>query len=141
MTPTENARVALTEWRDHLLDAPSQSRGDRMAHALGTLLAEHETWADQMRLLRADEAELHRLRTLAPPTDALTGRIVAVALEDGIEREPCCGLERCECPDHDGPPPPAGTYITILLDRDVPVGLWNVVVSRATDGNQEVHRG
>ncbi|WP_374978119.1 hypothetical protein ACEYYH_10585 [Microbacterium trichothecenolyticum] len=37
--------------------------------AFDALIAEHETWADQVRLLRADEAELHRIRNAAPPTD------------------------------------------------------------------------
>lgn len=58
----------------------------------------------------------------------MTGEIRTAAWEDGIEREPYCGLEDCECPDHDGPPPPAGTYITIRLDEDWPVGLWRVEV-------------
>lgn len=42
MTAIEDARAALAEWGEHLADAPSQSRADRMAAALRGLIAEHE---------------------------------------------------------------------------------------------------
>lgn len=60
----------------------------------------------------------------------MTGQIVTASFEDGKDREPYCGLEECECPDHEGPPRPAGTYITIHLDDDLPIGLWRVRVER-----------
>lgn len=59
----------------------------------------------------------------------MTGQIHTVALEDGIERAPYCGLEDCECPDHEYALP-AGTYITIRLDEEFPVGLWRVALTR-----------
>ena len=64
---------------------------------------------------------------------ALTGRIVTASFEDGIDRGPSCGAEDCECPDQEGEPTPAGTYITIRLDEDAPVGLWRVAVTREGD--------
>lgn len=69
----------------------------------------------------------------------MTGTIRTASFEDGVERPPFCGLEDCECPDHDGPPIPAGTYITIRLDEDYPIGLWRVTVEREqeTDGHHE----
>jgi hypothetical protein len=64
----------------------------------------------------------------------LAGQIVTVAFEDGVEHEPYCGLEDCECPDHDGPPRPAGTYITIRLDDpEASIGLWRVAVHHPTE--------
>ena len=60
----------------------------------------------------------------------LTGVIVGASFEDGVERPTSCGLEDCECPDHDSPPLPAGTYIKVLLDdEDAPVGKWRVTVT------------
>jgi len=60
----------------------------------------------------------------------MNGEIVTASFEDGVERAPDCGLEECDCPDHEGAPRPAGTYITIRLDEDAPVGLWRVAVER-----------
>lgn len=64
----------------------------------------------------------------APETQPMTGRIVTAAFEDGVDRPPFCGLEDCECPDHDVPPVPAGTYVTIRLDEDYPVRLSGVTI-------------
>lgn len=58
----------------------------------------------------------------------LTGRIVTASFETG-EKWPC-GADDCECPDHDSPAPEPGTYITIRLDADAAVGLWDVTVRR-----------
>ena len=57
----------------------------------------------------------------------LTGQIVTAHFEDGRDNYDC-GLEECECPDHEGGPEKPGTYITIRLDADAPVGLWPVEV-------------
>lgn len=63
-------------------------------------------------------------------TTTMTGQIVTASFEDGVERETYCGLDDCECPDHEGPARPAGTYLTIRLDdEDAPIGLWRVSVS------------
>ena len=42
MSPIEDARSALKEWTEHLTEKPSQSRTDRMANALRTLIADHD---------------------------------------------------------------------------------------------------
>ena len=52
-------------------------------------------------------------------SETMRGVVRAIALEDGIERDPYCGLEACECPDHDFVLP-AGVYLTIRLDDDSP---------------------
>lgn len=62
----------------------------------------------------------------------MSGQIVTAMFEDGVEREPDCGLENCDCPDHEGPPRPAGTYVLVKLDQDAPVGLWPVTVRRVS---------
>lgn len=76
MTAIEDARAALAEWVEHLTDAPSQSRSDRMAAALRALIAEHERLTAEMH-----QRELHHFETekmlveagidpdAAPPTD------------------------------------------------------------------------
>lgn len=58
----------------------------------------------------------------------IAGKIVTASFEDGAERGPDCGLEYCECPEHEGKPRPAGTYVTVRLDEDHPVGLWDVAL-------------
>ena len=73
-------------------------------------------------------------------SDQMTGQIVTASFEDGVEREPGCGLEDCECPDHEGGPRPAGTYITIRLDADAPVGFWRVTVARDSHSADEEQR-
>ena len=62
--------------------------------------------------------------------EEMSGKIVTASFEDGIDHGPLCGMDDCECPDHDGRIIPAGTYITIRLDADVPIGLWRVTVAR-----------
>lgn len=58
-----------------------------------------------------------------------TGQIVTASFEDG-ESQVDCGLEGCECPEHEQSPPPAGTYITIRLDGEGhKVGLFDVMVT------------
>lgn len=61
---------------------------------------------------------------------AMSGQIVTASFDDGEDHGFLCGLEDCECPEHEGSPRPAGTYITIRLDDDHPVGLWRVAVQR-----------
>lgn len=67
--------------------------------------------------------------------EPMTGQIRGLAFEDGQTREAYCGLEDCECPDHDDPPRPTGTYITVRLDDSPPVGLWRVRVQRLPAGD------
>ena len=62
--------------------------------------------------------------------ETLTGEIRGLAFEDGEPHGIYCGLDDCGCPDHDNPPRPAGTYITVRLDGEPPVGLWRVQVRR-----------
>lgn len=60
---------------------------------------------------------------------AMTGRIVTASWEHGTKVE--CELEDCECPEHERPPSPRGLYVTVQLDDDtLPVGLWDVTVTR-----------
>ena len=67
--------------------------------------------------------------------DEMVGDVRIIAWEDGIERGPDCGLEDCECPEHDYPARPAGTYITIRFDGAPRVGLWRVRVTREPDAH------
>lgn len=60
---------------------------------------------------------------------AMEGRITAVAWEDG-KRKDECELEDCPCPTHEEAPRPPGTYITVRLPEDTPVGPWKVIVTR-----------
>ena len=60
----------------------------------------------------------------------VAGRVVAAQFSDGLvpvwAHGTPCGLEGCECPEHEWDaenPTPAGTYITIKLDHDSPVTL------------------
>lgn len=70
--------------------------------------------------------------------EQLEGRIVTLAFEDGVKREPYCGLEDCECPDHEYGPSPAGHYITIRLDGEPRIGFSRVtvLVSPEQDGGR-----
>lgn len=58
-------------------------------------------------------------------SNQMTGRIVAASFETGGSNFDC-GLERCECPEHEAPPLPAGTYVTVRLDEDCQVGAGKV---------------
>lgn len=91
-----------------------------------------EVLQDEADVLRARavraEHELELLR--AEQGETLTGEIRGLAFEDGEPHGIYCGLDECGCPDHDDPPRPAGTYITVRLDGDPPVGLWRVQVRR-----------
>lgn len=60
-------------------------------------------------------------------SEAMTGKIVTASFESGKGGYDC-GLEGCDCPDHEQEPIPAGTYITVKLDQDWPVGLFDVEV-------------
>lgn len=57
----------------------------------------------------------------------LAGQIVTVSFESGDDNYEC-GLEGCECPDHDGAPPTAGMYVTVRLDREARLGLTRAEV-------------
>ena len=76
------------------------------------------------RLADALEAAEARVKELE---DGVAGQIVTASLENGKTRVEC-GLEDCECPEHDWPVPPAGTYITVRLDEDCQIGLFRVRV-------------
>ena len=60
-------------------------------------------------------------------TKKMTGQIVTIAFEDGKSRLDC-GLEDCECPEHEGRIAPAGTYVTVRLDEDHRIGLTRATV-------------
>ena len=60
----------------------------------------------------------------------MKGQIVTASFEDGLDHDFLCGLEDCECPEHEGSPLPAGTYVTVRLDEDAPIGLWRVRIER-----------
>lgn len=65
-------------------------------------------------------------------TERMSGQIVTVAWEDGKTLNDC-GYEGCECPDHGNNPVPAGTYVTIRLDEDRPLGLWRATIETGED--------
>ncbi len=71
-------------------------------------------------------------------TEAMTGEIRALTFEDGKPHRYDCGLDGCECPDHeDDTPRPAGTYITVRLDGAPPLGFWRVRLERiGAEGNE-----
>lgn len=69
-------------------------------------------------------------------SDTMTGEIRGLAFEDGKPHRYDCGLDGCECPDHDESPRPAGTYITIRLDDAPPIGFWRVKVERIEEGTE-----
>ena len=81
------------------------------------------------RWLATHDAE-KRAEWEAEQGETLTGEIRGLAFEDGEPHGIYCGLDECGCPDHDNPPRPAGTYITVRLDGEPPVGLWRVQVRR-----------
>lgn len=61
--------------------------------------------------------------------ESMTGRIVTASWEHSNNVP--CGLDDCECPNHELPPGPRGLFITVQLDDDtLPVGLWDVTVTR-----------
>ena len=93
------------------------------------------TWSRRMfrpELAQSDGREFDRwcAEWEAEQGETLTGEIRGLAFEDGEPHGIYCGLDDCGCPDHDNPPRPAGTYITVRLDGDPPVGLWRVQVRR-----------
>ena len=62
----------------------------------------------------------------------LTGTVTGAQFSDGKPREIDCGLDLCDCPEHEWDaehPTPAGTYITVRLDEDAPVGFGRVTVT------------
>ena len=93
------------------------------------------TWSRRMfrtELAQSDGREFDRwcAEWEAEQSETLTGEIRGLAFEDGEPHGIYCGLDECGCPDHDDPPRPAGTYITVRLDGEPPVGLWRVQVRR-----------
>lgn len=78
---------------------------------------------------------------MADPTPAeMRGRIVHLALEDGKNTPYLCGLEDCECPDHDEQPREAGTYVTVRLDEPAGVGFWAVKLVRVDQEDSRAPR-
>ncbi len=73
---------------------------------------------------------------------SIPAQIVTVAFEDGGEYAFKCGLEGCECPEHETAPLPAGTYVTLRFEGDHALGLWpaTLITSRpgATEGQPEI---
>ena len=60
-----------------------------------------------------------------------TGQIVTLAIEDGRRAlTSWCSLDDCECPVHEEPAPPAGTYVTVRMDGDPRVGFARVRITR-----------
>lgn len=55
------------------------------------------------------------------------GQIVTIEFVEA-DRNYVCGLEDCECPDHDFERKP-GTYVTVRMDEDVRIGLWRATVA------------
>ena len=68
-------------------------------------------------------------------TYKVTGQIVAAEFADGKPMQ--CGLDDCECPEHEELPRSAGTYITIKLDADMPVALMRVTVESIENGEEK----
>ncbi|MHA3723803.1 hypothetical protein ACXR2T_07980 [Leucobacter sp. HY1910] len=64
------------------------------------------------------------------------GRIVTASFEDG-ESGFDCGLEDCECPEHDQSPMAAGTYVTIKLDQDERIGPAEVEIRVLAKGKND----
>lgn len=64
----------------------------------------------------------------------LPGRIVEASLIKAGDVPLECGLENCECPEHEVSPWPPGTYVTVRLSEDVPVGLGDVTLTRVSGG-------
>lgn len=57
----------------------------------------------------------------------MTGRIVSASFETG-RNDSVCGLDGCECPEHEAAPIPAGTYVTVRLDEDYRIGASRVKI-------------
>lgn len=71
------------------------------------------------------------MTSVASPSEVGSGQIVSLAFEDGKNNNYMCGLEDCECPDHEADPAPRGTYVTIRLDdEDADLGFWQVDIKR-----------
>ena len=82
---------------------------------------EAKYWAELVKARR-------RIAELEAVEPSMTGQIVTASFEDGQGSE-LCGLEDCECPQHEYAPRPKGTYITVRLDSDPSIGLWQVTVT------------
>ena len=80
------------------------------------------------RVAVPDTTELRRL---------LEGRVCEARFSDGAYHGAACGLEDCECPEHEWDaehPLSAGTYITLRLTTDAPVRLgasWALIAPDA----------
>lgn len=108
-----------------LLDATTPTEADDALNFLDEMNSEG-------RIEYSDYSALHDLISRHPQPEIagrMAGKIVTASFEDGKVHKDACGLEDCECPDHEGEPLPAGTYITVRLDEDYPVGLWRVSVT------------
>lgn len=56
--------------------------------------------------------------------ELITGEPITYDFHDGEPREAACGLEDCECPDHEWEydhPRPKGLYVTFRIDEDLPL--------------------
>ena len=85
-------------------------------------------WATEEELMSMLANDLEATEARVKELEAgVAGQIVTASLENGKTRVEC-GLEDCECPEHDWPVPPAGTYITVRLDEDCQIGLFRVRV-------------
>lgn len=132
------------EWRDRpaptdATDLVARLRDTRMSDYNTAILDEAandlEAMAEENAKLRdqlATSTETDRPTSMEPGTE-ITGRIVTASFEDGIARVEC-GLEDCECPDHELPPRAKGTYILVRVPDTAPVGLWDVKVERVLAG-------
>jgi hypothetical protein len=85
----------------------------------------HDDWAsalaDAERICRDWRTRMAAFLADFGAHGMMQGEVRAIALEDGVERDASCGLENCECPEHDYVPP-AGVYLTIRLDdKSAPV--------------------
>lgn len=69
-----------------------------------------------------------------------TGQIVTLAIEDGRRAlTSWCSLGDCECPVHEEPAPPAGTYVTVRMDGDpaVKFGRVRITWEPVTEGDDD----
>lgn len=60
-------------------------------------------------------------------SETMTGRIVSASFATG-RNDFDCGLEGCECPEHELAALPAGTYVMVRLDHDYRVGAFKVKI-------------
>lgn len=70
-----------------------------------------------------------------------TGQIVTLAIEDGRRAlTSWCSLGDCECPVHEEPAPPAGTYVTVRMGGDpaVKFGRVRITWEPVTEGDDDV---